>query len=79
MYLAAAIAPLRNSKGEIVAVVESDILMPHIQSSAVNLIALSTLLYMFIIMVITMVVFYTFVRRRIIGPLDKTEHCYRLR
>ena len=70
MYLAAAIAPLRNSKGEIVAVVESDILMPHIQSSAVNLI-ISILLYMFIIMVITMVVFYSFVRRRIIGPLLK--------
>ena len=70
MYLAASITPLKNSKGETIAIVEADILMPRIKSSAIR-IALFTLLYLFVILIATMVVFFTFVRRRIIGPLIK--------
>lgn len=70
MFLAAAIAPVKNKNGETIAVVESDILMPHIRSSAVRII-IFVLLYVFIVMVVTMIIFYSFVRRRIIGPLLK--------
>ena len=70
MDLAASIAPIINSDGKTVALVESDILMPRIRSGAVRIV-IYVLLYVFFIMVITMIIFYSFVRRRIIRPLKK--------
>ena len=70
MDLAAALTPLLNSEGKAVAMVESDILMPHIRSGSIRIVIV-ILLHMCLIMLITMIVFYSFVRRRIIGPLLK--------
>ncbi|MEE3467193.1 MAG: SpoIIE family protein phosphatase [Eubacterium sp.] len=68
--LAAAISPIIDKDGKVIAVVESDILMPHVRSSAVRIVFF-VLLYLFGLIVITMIIFYSFVRRRIIGPLQK--------
>ncbi len=68
--MAAAITPVINDKGEIVALVEADILMPYIRSGAFNIL-IALLASLFFIMVFVMFQFYVYVRRKIITPLLK--------
>ena len=68
--LAAAIVPVYNDKGKTVALVQSDILMTHVRAGAMRIL-IFVLLSLFILMVITMTSFYSFVRRRIISPILK--------
>lgn len=68
--MAAAITPVINDKGEVVALVEADILMPYIRSGALNIL-IALLASLFFIMVFVMLMLYVYVRGKIITPLLK--------
>ena len=66
--LSAAMTPIKDKYGRIVALVEADILMPSIRSGALRIL-ISLLGALFVIMVLSMSGFYAFVRGKIINPL----------
>ncbi|MBR6229486.1 MAG: SpoIIE family protein phosphatase, partial [Eubacterium sp.] len=70
--LAAAISPLKNSDGETVALIETDILMPRIRSSMWKITAFVSI-GVLIVMAIAMALFYFFARKRVVVQLMKIK------
>ena len=68
--IASAITPVFDSRGEVAAIVEADILMPRIETATRSVLT-SVIFYVALIMAVAIPLFYYFTRKRIIVPLEK--------
>ena len=69
MDLATAISPLKDSKGNTVAIVAADILIPRIREGIIRVLA-NVVAAVGVIMAMAMMIYYFSVRRRMIRPLE---------
>ena len=69
MDLATAISPLKDSNGNIVAIVAADLLVPRMREGIIKVLE-NVVASVLVIMLIAMAIYYFAVRRRIIMPLE---------
>ena len=69
MDLATAISPLKDSKGNTVAIVAADLLVPRIREGIIKVLE-NVAAALFVIMMMAMAIYYFSVHRRIIKPLE---------
>lgn len=72
MDLATAISPLKDSKGNTVAIVAADLLIPRIREGIIKALE-NVAAAVFVIMIMAMAMYYFSIRKRIINPLETLE------